>query len=172
LQTGLASSITDNIQEVSLRNYNNQQHPQHALPVSSKVQKITTKTTRASAIQKTILIVDDEFDIALTFKTALQDTGLKVDVYNDSLLALSHFKSNFYYLILIDINMPHMNGFELCEKLLKLDTNSKIYFMSAGQINQEALREVHPNKNIGCFINKPITMDCLISKVKAIVGLD
>ena len=63
--------------------------------------------------------------------------------------------------------MLHMNGFELSERLLKIDTNPKICFMSSGQINQEALREVHPSVNIGCFINKPISIEYLIARLNA-----
>ena len=103
----------------------------------------------------------------MTFKSALKHNGFKVDAYNDPVLALSYFKPNSYDLLLIDINMPHMNGFELCEQLLKIDANPKICFMSAGQINQEALREVHPTKNIGCFISKPVAIDYLVSRLKA-----
>jgi two-component SAPR family response regulator len=57
--------------------------------------------------------------------------------------ALSEFKSNFYDLLLVDINMPNINGFELCEKILAIDINVKVCFMScAAEINLEALREI------------------------------
>jgi DNA-binding response OmpR family regulator len=60
-----------------------------------------------------------------------------------------------------------MNGFELSEKILKLDVNVKVCFMSAGEVNHEAIREIHPSLNIGCFIQKPVTIDYLIKRVKA-----
>jgi DNA-binding response OmpR family regulator len=142
---------------------NNNHKQQHTLLPSAEIQKIE-KETKSSA---TILIVDDEFDTTLTFESALKHSGFKVDVYNDPLLALSNFKANLYDLLLIDINMPHMNGFELCEHLLKIDANPRICFMSSGQINQEALREVHQTISIGCFINKPVTIDYLIARLKA-----
>ena len=69
--------------------------------------------------------------------------------------------------MLIDINMPYMNGFELCEKLLKMDINIRVCFISAGEINQEAIREIHPSINIGCFIKKPVSMEDLVKKIKA-----
>jgi CheY-like chemotaxis protein len=72
---------------------------------------------------KRILIVDDNKDITTTFKVAIEDSNntvnvnkrIEVHTSNDPALALSEFKSNFYDLLLLDINMPHMNGFELCE---------------------------------------------------------
>jgi DNA-binding NtrC family response regulator len=113
-----------------------------------------------------ILIVDDDPDITFTFQVSLEgfDDGNTFKVYtsNDPLSALFEFKPNFYDLLLIDINLPHMNGFELYEKISKIDLNAKVCFMSAGEVNHEALREIHPASNIGCFIQKPVTIDCLV----------
>ena len=64
--------------------------------------------------------------------------------------------------------MPHMNGFELCEKLLDLDVNLRVCFISAGQVNIEALREVYPKaRSIGCFIKKPVTINYLVKRLSA-----
>ena len=94
-------------------------------------------------------------------------TFLKVYTYNNPLEALSKFKPNFYDLLLIDINMPIMNGFEFSAKILEIDVNPRICFMSSGQINQEALREQYPTLSIGCFIIKPVTIEYLVRRVKA-----
>ena len=75
------------------------------------------------------------------------------------------FKPNFYDLLLVDINMPYMNGFELSEKILAIDINVKVCFMSNGEINREALREVHPSLSFGCFIRKPVTIDYLVNRI-------
>ena len=69
---------------------------------------------------------------------------MQVYSYDNPVNALSDFKPNFYDLLLIDINMPLMNGFELCEKLLQQDLNVKVCFMTSGEINIDAAREVHP----------------------------
>ena len=78
---------------------------------------------------------------------------------------MSEFKPNFYDLLLSDINMPHMNGFELCEKILTIDINLKVCFMSSAEINYEALREIYPSLSLGCFIRKPVTMDYLVKRI-------
>ena len=122
-----------------------------------------------------ILIEDDNPDIVLTFKKAFEEanqiSGKKisfhVDTYNDPLLALSEFKLDFYDLMLVDINMPKMNGFDFCVKILELDANPRVCFISSGLINQEALREQYPSLSIGCFIRKPVTMENLVKRVKA-----
>ena len=70
-------------------------------------------------------------------------------------------------LLLIDVNMPLMDGFQLAQKLLQKDLNVRVCFMTAGEINMDAAREVHPLKSIGCFIKKPITTEQLIKRIRA-----
>src|SRR5215831_5484867 len=122
---------------------------------------------------KRILIVDDNPDLTVTFKIGIEDSNNNSDVNkrieahtsNDPVLALSEFKSNFYDLLLLDINMPHMNGLELCEKMLAIDINVKVCFMSYGEINRKALREIYPAITVGCFIRKPVTIDYLLKRI-------
>ena len=88
---------------------------------------------------KRILIIDDDADVTITFKAGIEDSNnnndanKRIEVYtsNNPVVALSEFKPNFYDLLLVDINMPHMNGFELCEKILDIDINVKVCFMSS-----------------------------------------
>jgi two-component SAPR family response regulator len=63
--------------------------------------------------------------------------------------------------------MPHMNGFELCEKILELDVNIKVCFISAAELNIEALREVYPKVSFGCFMKKPVTIEYLVKRLLA-----
>ncbi len=80
-------------------------------------------------------------------------------------MALSEFKPNFYDLLLTDINMSGMNGFQFSQMVLELDVNVRVCFITAGEINIEALREVYPNVNMGCFIKKPVSTDYLIKRL-------
>ena len=86
---------------------------------------------------------------------------------NNPVIALSEFKPNFHDLLLVDINMPHMNGFELCEKILAIDINVRICFVSTGEVNREALREIYPTRQEGCFIRKPVTIDNLLKRIRS-----
>jgi DNA-binding response OmpR family regulator len=61
--------------------------------------------------------------------------------------------------------MPHMNGFELCEKILAIDINVRICFMSSVEINRKALIGRYPSLTVGCFMRKPMTMDYLIKRI-------
>ncbi|HEY6885211.1 MAG TPA: response regulator [Nitrososphaeraceae archaeon] len=157
-------------------NSSNNPHEPHRHSVTtndnSDSQNQKTNIAKRRPLFKRILIIDDHSDTTLTFKAALESCNnntKEFEVYtcNDPLAALLEFKPNFYDLLLIDINLPYMNGFELYEKILKLDLNVKVCFMSAGEVNHEAIREIHPSLNIGCFMQKPVTIDYFIKRVKA-----
>ena len=122
---------------------------------------------------KRILIIDDEADVTITFKAGIEDINnnndakkrIEVHTSNDPVVALSEFRPNFYDLLLVDIEMPHMNGFELSEKILAIDINVKVCFMSSSEINREALREIYPSLSLGCFIRKPVIIDYLVKRI-------
>jgi DNA-binding response OmpR family regulator len=98
--------------------------------------------------------------------TTSNNIPIEVYTYNNPELALSEFKPNFYDLLLIDVNMPKMNGFELCTKLMEIDANPGICFMSSAEINHQGLREIYPATNIGCSFKKPVSIEFLVRKVK------
>ncbi len=138
-------------------------------------QKLVERKEKLSPFAKRILIVDNDPDTTFTFKKAFEEasrvsgntTSFQVDAYIDPLVALLEFKPDYYDLMLVDINMHEMNGFDFCMKILGLDANPRFCFMSSGLINQEALREQYPSLSIGCFIMKPITMENLIRRVRS-----
>ena len=122
----------------------------------------------------TILIVDDDPDITLTFKKGLEAENEKssnlffeVSTYNDPINALSEFKPNLYDLLLVDINMPKMDGLEFSAKILEQDINVRVCFITATEVNTRALREQYSSLSIGCFIKKPVTIENLVERVKA-----
>jgi CheY-like chemotaxis protein len=126
---------------------------------------------------KTILVVDDDQNTTFAVKSGLENENNShtttnkisylVHTYNFPTSALSEFKPNYYDLLLIDVEMPKMNGFEFSTKILEIDADPKICFMSTAEVNYEALREIYPSINFGCFIKKPISLEHLIRRVRA-----
>jgi DNA-binding response OmpR family regulator len=119
-----------------------------------------------------ILIVDDENDINLLFKMVLEDNGFKVDTFNDPLVALQNFTAGAYDLLLLDMVMPKMNGFELYQKIRMLDDKVKICFLTASGINHEEFKKkvasaTTMNSTENCLIIKPIENEELIKIVKS-----
>jgi CheY-like chemotaxis protein len=127
---------------------------------------------KQNGVKKRILVVDDEADITLSFSLALEDSGFfVVDTYNDPVVALSNYRPNSYDLLLLNIKMPEMNGFELYEQIKKLDNKVKVCFISAFDVDFTALGEQFPSfekdglipKNI---IRKPIEVSRLIERIE------
>jgi two-component system, OmpR family, response regulator ChvI len=126
-----------------------------------------------------ILLVDDDHDILITFKEGLEEEHgvdkskifvdgakkIQVDTFADPKEALSSFKAGVYDLLLLDIRMRDMNGFELYEELKKIDDKPKVCFITAYELYYEALRKDFPKLDVGCFIKKPISIEDLAKKI-------
>ena len=119
--------------------------------------------------KKSILLVDDEPDIIEILKVGLEDNGFKVDAFTDPQEALSSFKASAYDLLLLDVRMPKMNGFELYEQIKKIDNNNKakVCYITAYEINYEKIREEFPSLKVDCFIKKPIEIQDLVRRINA-----
>ena len=116
---------------------------------------------------KNIIFIDDEKDVTFTIKTILEQTGLfHVDTLTDPDLALKRFKPNFYAVVLIDIMMPKMSGFELYEQIKKIDPDAKVCFLTAGEMYHSEVREVeHCALNEDLFLQKPISNEDLLREI-------
>ena len=126
------------------------------------------KSLRSNApLHKRILVVDDNSDISLTLRIGLEErSNYASSQLNNPVTALLEFRPEFYDLLLIDVNMPLIDGFQLAHKLLQKDVNVRVCFITSGGINRAAAREVHPLKSIDCFIKKPISTEQLVIRVK------
>jgi DNA-binding response OmpR family regulator len=112
-----------------------------------KIKSLSSNTS----VHKRILVVDDNSDIAFTLRIGLEDSDptLQVHGFDNPVTALL------------------MDGFQLTHKLLQKDINARVCFMTSGEINMDAAREVHTLKSIGCFIKKPIFTEQLVKRVRA-----
>ena len=122
-------------------------------------------TTSISTAPSRLMALDDEADITFTLKLVLEQSGFLVDVFNDPKIASINFKPDYYDLILLDVKMPEMNGFELYQELKKKDKNVKACFLTASDLYYESLKQEFPKLNVGCFIRKPIDMDDLVKRI-------
>ena len=95
-------------------------------PAGTQKESVNIATVEEKRLSKVVLIVDDDPDMTSVFGLGLQDEGFEVYTFNDPLVALSQFRPNFYDLLLVDINMPKMNGIDLSRRLLESDSNVKI----------------------------------------------
>ena len=114
-----------------------------------------------------ILLVDDEHDITFSLRIGLENNGFAVDIFNDPQEALSNFKAGLYDLLLIDVKMPKMNGFELYQEIEKMDNKAKVCFITAFEVYYNSLRELFPTVKVDCYIKKPVTTDELVQRIKS-----
>ena len=119
-----------------------------------------------------ILVVDDDPDITAIIKNALEASGLTVDIFNKPEEALSKFKKDYYVMIITDIRMPGMNGFELYREVKKMDSKIKFAFMTAFAIYQDEFKKIFTSIDVKFLINKPVSISDLAGRVKEELAKD
>jgi DNA-binding response OmpR family regulator len=118
-----------------------------------------------------ILVVEDDPDICMVYQIVLEDAGYECISYTDSVKALQEFKPYFYDLILLDIKMPVLNGFELCKKIMELDRTVHIVFITASEEYYEKFRSQRfPELGSINYIQKPVGNYELVQIVDMIVA--
>jgi DNA-binding response OmpR family regulator len=121
--------------------------------------------------RKKILVVDDEADLTMLCNLALENHGFKVDTFNDPQEALSNYKPGYYDLVILDIKMPNMDGFQLYDEIKKKDRKAKVCFLTASELYYEEFRKREYNaidKNL--FLRKPIENEELLKEVNRIIS--
>ena len=128
-------------------------------------------TRRNSPIR--IMFVDDEKDILSTVKRGLEsNNAFTVETFSSGESALQAFESHpetYYDLVITDIRMPKMNGFELYRRIKEKNQSMKIAFITAFEINKEEFNKVMPSVNVIDFISKPLSISSLITKLKSML---
>ncbi len=125
--------------------------------------------------KKRIFLVDDEEDITFTLGISLEDSGFEITSFNDPILAVQSFKPHYYDLLVLDVMMPQMNGFELYQQLRKKDIHVRVCFLTAITDLTEYDRykkDVDLKLNKGNFVTKPIAHDDLINRINEILAIN
>ena len=131
---------------------------------------MTSKTTNDSSKKKRILIVDDESDVDMVLKRVFEQSGFNADSYDDPILALENFKAGSYDLVLLDIKMPEMDGFNLYQKMKKIDSKINVCFLTASELYYERFRKEFSTLDKDLFIQKPIENEDLIKRINTIIS--
>ncbi len=127
-------------------------------------------TSTSTATKGQIMLVDDEPDINAAMRVVLKRGGYGVDTFEYPLIALEKLRPGFYDLIILDVKMPQMDGFELYQEIKKVDKKAKICFLTASELYYESLRqEKFPPLDKDLFIRKPISNAELLKKINSIL---
>jgi DNA-binding NtrC family response regulator len=125
-------------------------------------------------VKAKVLVVDDEPDVTYTLKATLEATGFfDIYMFNEPSLALSNFRPNTYDLVILDIRMPQMNGFELLNEIKKIDENVKVCFLTAVSELTEyktSIKKILPALDENYIIRKPIDNIELVRQLNQILN--
>jgi CheY-like chemotaxis protein len=133
---------------------------------------LSEKNRNIRGYEPKVLVLDDDFDLATLVKKILQKDGFKnVFAFTDPLLALEHFKINHndYSLIISDIRMPVMNGFQFVREARKLNPKIKILLMTAFEIDDKEFARVLTKPKIDGLIRKPASSKQILSIVSSAI---
>ncbi|MGI8833935.1 MAG: response regulator [Nitrososphaeraceae archaeon] len=127
--------------------------------------------------KRRIMLVDDDYDVVYSLKTVLEETGLfQVDGYTDPKLALANFESDRYDLIVLDIRMPVMDGFDLFKNIKAIDKRVKVCFLTAvsnlidyKKNYPDIIKEIEDG-DIDCFMDKPLTSERLLRRIIKVIS--
>jgi response regulator RpfG family c-di-GMP phosphodiesterase len=116
------------------------------------------------------MIVDDEIDHIVCFRTALELHGYHIDAFTDPEEALTHFSPEIHDVVIADVKMPKITGFEFARKIHSIDKDTKIILMTAFHITKQEFDKVMPSTRVDALIKKPIGMTKLLDHLDALSG--
>jgi len=152
----------------------NAQHDLGQISPNGKLEK-TDEYNQALRNQSiTLMLVDDDRDILFTFKSILAAEGFKVEAFTDPNEALNRFTQtypSYYNLVITDIRMPKINGFQLYQKLKEIKKDIRVLFMTAFEVPGNLLDSM-PNIDESDIIRKPVEEQRFLNKIKTAVNLE
>ncbi len=113
-----------------------------------------------------ILVVEDDFDIGELLQNFLQEAGYEVAVAKDGVEAIDIFSNGQFGLILLDIMLPKIDGFTVCE-LIRRQSQIPIIMLTALNGEEEQIRGL--DLQIDDYITKPFSMPILVRKIAAVL---
>ena len=116
-----------------------------------------------------ILVVDYEHDSNLLLKTILERNGFIVDCFDDPFVAMENFRSNLFSLIILNIKLPKLNGFQLYREIRKKDKKVKVCFITDGEMYYGVYADIFNSLDENSFIRKPINYDNLLEHLSKII---
>jgi CheY-like chemotaxis protein len=119
--------------------------------------------------KKRIMVVDDEPDLISILEVVLEENRFEVDTYDDPIIALKSYRAGVYDLLILDIKMPKMDGFELYDEIKKIDNKIKVCFLTASEMYYKNSRR-EKYCSLDMFIQKPIANEDLVDEINKMLN--
>ena len=133
-----------------------------------KRQTVAGRSPERGSQKFNVMLIDDEPDMIITYKSFLHSEGYNVDAFSNSQEALRHFAQvnpSYYNLIIMDIRMPHLNGLQLYNRMKAINNSVRILFISALDAVEE-LVSILPDIRRNSIIRKPVEKDHFVKSVQ------
>lgn len=134
-------------------------------------QKDKQLSERQQKASSSVLLIDDDKDVLTVLKRSLELKGMNTYGFSNPILAVEHFRNNAanYDIVVTDIRMPDMNGFEVARAVKEVRPDIKIAFITAFEINKSEFEKVLPSTKVDAFIAKPVKLGTFVERIKGIV---
>jgi two-component system, OmpR family, response regulator ChvI len=137
-----------------------------------KRQMVVGQSPERGSQKFNVMLIDDEPDMIITYKSFLHSEGYNVDAFSNSQEALRHFAQvspSYYNLVIMDIRMPHLNGLQLYNRMKAINNSVKILFISALDAVEE-LVSILPDIRRNSIIRKPVEKDHFVRSVQLAIS--
>lgn len=118
-----------------------------------------------------MLLIDDDKDILTVLKHSLELKGVNTHGFTNPVLAVEHFRNNAanYDIVITDIRMPQMSGFEVARAVKEIRPDIKLAFITAFEINKSEFEKVLPSTKVDVFITKPVKPAAFVKILKGVM---
>ena len=132
------------------------------------------KSNQAHNLQKasSVLLVDDDPDVLTILKRSLEFAGRNTYGFTNPVLAVEHFRNNAnsYDILVTDIRMPHMNGFQVARAAKEIRPEIKIAFITSFEIDKTEFKRFLPSTKVDALITKPVRPKEFVEIINHMMG--
>lgn len=117
----------------------------------------------------TFLVIDDDNDIAEAVSLGLKRQHHIVDSFSDPSIALADYTPGKYDLIILDVAMPKMNGFQLRRRILQVDPKARFLFLTAFHLPNSEFARMFPEADDVWVMEKPVSISILLKYAESVL---
>jgi two-component system OmpR family response regulator len=115
-----------------------------------------------------IFLVEDDLSFGSVLKSYLEINDYSVEWVDDGKYALDHFRKGLFNICILDIMLPHVDGFTIANEIRQINNDVPIIFLTAKKLKEDVLKGYGVGGDD--YITKPFDTDILLAKIKAILS--